>query len=323
MHYPAAHPPTWITEEDFPNVIVFKETMESWVWPSDSVSNPTAVPVSDIDSREILFSVYPNGDIGIMNSDGSNLQILLDTPPNLAINDNRHASWLPNGNGISYTVDDFSGNAEIWIMDSQGDNPQLLLEDVLTDSTHAWSPDGRKIAYVSRNHQIMLFDRVSQTLTPLTDGSFRSEDDPDWSSNGSMIAFSAREGGNQDIYVINSDGSDLARVTIHPGTDQHPDWSTDGTKIVFSSTRDDDRIKDIFVIDLTQGMEEDGNTPVQITFDDTLDIDPDWSTDGGRIVYAAHDFGAAHATFFIMDVNGRNQTQLTRENTYHSPQWRP
>ena len=285
-------------------------------------ASPTPAPTVNVGQGEILFSVYPYGAIGTMSADGSGYRVLLNMPRTLAINNNRHASWLPDGSGISYTVDDF-GQAEIWVMDSQGGDQRFLLGEVATDSAHSWSPDGASLVFVSAQNRIALYNLADQTVAQLTDGHFRSEGDPDWSPDGSRITFAAAEGGNQDIYIISVDGTDLVRLTSHPDVDQQPDWSPDGSKIAFSSTRDGDHIKDIFVIDLGLGTEQEGNIPVQLTFEDTLDIDPDWSPDGASLVYAAHTFGGSHATLFAVAVGGGPRRQLTEENTYHSPQWRP
>jgi Tol biopolymer transport system component len=287
-----------------------------------SISTTTPAATVDVSQGEILFSVYPDGDIGLVDADGSNEKILLDAPMDLGFNTNRHASWLPDGSGISYTVDDFT-QAEIWVMDSDGGNQHFLIGGAASNSSHCWSPDGSMLAYVSTRFRINLYNMTNNEQISLTDGSLSLEGDPDWSLDGSQIAFSATAGGNQDIYIINADGTGLVRVTNHPASDKYPDWSPDGTMIVFSSPRDGDTIDDIFVIDITQGMEEDGNIPLQLTFGETFDVDPDWNWDGSIIVYAAHHAGASHATLFLINATGGSSYQLLRENTYHFPQWRP
>ena len=250
------------------------------------------------------------------------MSILLEASYDKVISDNRRATWLPDGKRFSYTVDDFS-QAEIWVADGLESPGQLLLGDAATYSSHAWSPDGRSVAFVSTSNQIGIYNVDTQTTFNLTDDHVRSAADPAWSPDGTRIAFSGLEQGNQDIYLIDVDGTNLIRLTTHEGTDQYPSWSPDGNKIVFSSSRDGDHIKDIFLIDLSLNTEGEGNAPNQLTFDDTLDINPDWSHDGQYIVYAAHTFGAEHATIFIIDQDGSKRAQLTRENTYHYPQWRP
>ena len=60
---------------------------------------------------------------------------------------------------------------------------------------------------------------------------------PAWSPDGTRIAFSSTRDGNPEIYVVNRDGSNLRRITNHPGIDITPTWSPTGTQIAFTSDR--------------------------------------------------------------------------------------
>jgi hypothetical protein len=65
----------------------------------------------------------------------------------------------------------------------------------------------------------------------------RNEYKPNWSPDGTKIAFQADRDipiGNTEIYVMNADGSNQKRLTNYPGHDDWPDWSPDGNQIVFS-----------------------------------------------------------------------------------------
>lgn len=53
-----------------------------------------------------------------------------------------------------------------------------------------------------------------------------------------MIVFTSGRDGNQEIYVMNADGSNQINLTNHPANDWNPSWSPDGTQIVFTSDRD-------------------------------------------------------------------------------------
>jgi Tol biopolymer transport system component len=49
--------------------------------------------------------------------------------------------------------------------------------------------------------------------------------DPVWSVDGTRIAFTSTRDGNDEIYVMNADGSGVVRVTQDPANDNEPDWS--------------------------------------------------------------------------------------------------
>ena len=291
--------------------------------PTVTAVPPTATsPVAATPDGKILLSVYPDGDLAVMNTDGSDQMLLVDrTMPGDVFSD-RLAAWRPDGKKVSYAVDDFE-QVEIWIMDSDGSGGQLLVGEVAPITSHSWSPDGKRIAFVSSEHGICILDLASQTMTELTSETLHDERDPDWSPDGSMLAFSASDGQNQDIYAINIDGSGLTRITSHEARDKHPDWSPDGIEIAFSSTRRSQRFPDIYLLDLSLGTEGEDNLPIQLTAEDKLEVRPDWSPDGSWIVFLSHELGAEHGTIYAVDVHGQSLVQVTADNVYHSPRWRP
>jgi len=71
-----------------------------------------------------------------------------------------------------------------------------------------------------------------------TPGSWDDEE-PQWSPDGSRIAFSSTRGGkgNYDIYVMQADGTGVTRLTDHPAPDQDPAWAADGKSLFFTSER--------------------------------------------------------------------------------------
>ena len=62
-------------------------------------------------------------------------------------------------------------------------------------------------------------------------------ENPKFSPDGKLIAFSAQYGGNVDVYVVPADGGEPKRLTWHPGADQVQGWTPDGKSIVFASSR--------------------------------------------------------------------------------------
>ena len=92
------------------------------------------------------------------------------------------------------------------------------------------------------------------------------------------IAFVSFRDGNQEIYVINADGTGERNLTEDPSEDFDPDWSPDGTKITFVSNRTGQ--PRIYV------MDADGSNVQQLTSGAVGGLSPRWSRDGERIAYS-------------------------------------
>ena len=91
---------------------------------------------------------------------------------------------------------------------------------------------------------------------------------PDWSPDGTRIAFESNRDGNWEIYVMNHDGSDVQRLTDDPGNDLMPAWSPDGSLLAFQTDRDGNW--EIYL------MSADGSNPIRVTNNDWKDSEPVW-----------------------------------------------
>ena len=101
--------------------------------------------------------------------------------------------------------------------------------------TPAWSPDGRKLAFVSErdgNSEIYVMNADGSEQENLTRQP-ASDSHPSWSRDGRKIVFVSRRDGNAEIYVMNADGSRLRNLTRTPSDDLDPAWSPDGRAIAF------------------------------------------------------------------------------------------
>ncbi|MGI9107393.1 MAG: carboxypeptidase regulatory-like domain-containing protein [Pyrinomonadaceae bacterium] len=138
--------------------------------------------------------------------------------------------------------------------------------------------------------------------------------DPDWSPDGTRIAFETDRTGNFEIFAINADGSNPVNLTNNPSFDDSASYSPDGARIAFASGRDGNQ--EIYV------MNADGSNPVRLTNDPGVDEGPAWSPDGTRIAFSSDRDGDTE--IYVMNADGSNQVQLTSNTSFDdAPAWSP
>lgn len=138
---------------------------------------------------------------------------------------------------------------------------------------------------------------------------------PDWSPDGTRIAFVASLEGNCDIYVLQADGSGLANLTDSQADEMYPTWSPDGREIVYSSGGQ------LHVIDLDSGDRR------QLTDSELIHDFPDWSPDGESIVFSGGNDPAGPDVvhdIYVIRARGGEEVALTEgERLLVAPQWSP
>ena len=91
---------------------------------------------------------------------------------------------------------------------------------------------------------------------------------PSWSPDGTKISFVTDRDGNDEVYVMNADGSSPANLTNNPSSDFSSTWSADGSRIAFESQRTGDW--DLYTVPAG------GGAPIQITVNNADDEFPRW-----------------------------------------------
>jgi Tol biopolymer transport system component len=184
------------------------------------------------DGEKIVFSSYAsNGTLGIqvMNADGTGRETVADTPERVG---NFHPDWSPDGERIvfmkqgssSETVQEIPVN-EIYVMDADGSDEERLIRGAGDDSP-AFSPDGTKIAFVSRRDRdpgIYVLDADGTNIEKLTSGALDNTT-PSWSPDGERIVFSGEGALGTEIRVVNADGTEARSVTDPPTEGIDPVW---------------------------------------------------------------------------------------------------
>ena len=238
------------------------------------------------------------------------------------------AQFSPDGTQIAYHSrfpPVGPGLAQIFLMSANG-TTQLTGTEPLTDTGGGaqfadWTPDGKRIVFQTtplRNgtftyRDIFVINADGTGLTNLTHNSTYVDARPAWSPDGTRIAFQSNRDGNDEIYVMNADGSNPVRLTSDGHSNGVPDWSPDG-RIVFASDRDGNF--EIWV------MNADGTGLTQLTHTEgcVRNLDPAWSPDGSLIAFNSdRDFPTDDCNqlergiqqVWVMRADGRQQVALT------------
>ncbi|MCG7984504.1 MAG: hypothetical protein JAY90_17345 [Candidatus Thiodiazotropha lotti] len=197
-----------------------------------------AEPIVSADGKSIVFGSQRKGDFDIyrMDVDGGNVQRLTDTEgydggPWFSPDSTKIVwrAWHPT---TAAEKSQWKENMEkdyiqstpldIWVMDADGSNKIRLTDNDATNWAPSWHPDGKRIVFSSNMD--------------------------DWRDDYKTY------GHNFELYLINSDGSGLERITYNQVFDSFPMFSPNGKKIVFGSNRNPDkpRATDIFIADWTE-----------------------------------------------------------------------
>jgi TolB protein len=125
------------------------------------------------------------------------------------------------------------------IADSDGHNPQTVIRSREPLLSPAWSPDGRRLAYVSfeRGNSSIYVQEIGTGAREAL-ASYRGINGaPAFSPDGTRLALTLSRSGNPEIYVMDLASKALSQVTSHWGIDTEPVWHPNGREIYFTSDR--------------------------------------------------------------------------------------
>ena len=205
----------------------------------------------------------------------------------------------------------------LMVADADGWNPRTVVNSTEPLMSPSWSPDGRRLAYVSfegGNSGVWIQDIASGSREKVA--SFRGINGaPSFSPDGNRLALTLSKGGNPDIYVMDLGSKHLTQVSNHFGIDTEPSWSPDGASLYFTSDRGGR--PQIYQVPAS------GGSATRISFDGSYNASPTVSFDGKKIATAQGAGNTYRIALFDRSVGGGRWSLLSPGSLDESPSFAP
>lgn len=225
---------------------------------------------------------------------------------------------------IAYVVvnNDVNVNKRMYtlsVADSDGFGEQVILKSRKPIMSPAWSPNGKRLAYVSfEKNRSMVYVQELKSGQRKTMAQFKGINSaPAWSPDGKRLALTLSKDGNSEIYVMYTASGVLQRITKHYGIDTEPAWSSDGRSLIFTSDRSGK--PQIYQIAISQKGR--AGSPKRLTYEGSYNAGASFSPDGKSVVFITRDRGSFRIA--TLELATRYMQILTRSKLDESPSFSP
>ena len=201
------------------------------------------------------------------------------------------------------------------VADTDGYNPQTVLESDQPLMSPAWSPDGASLAYVSFENQRpeIFIQHLASARRSKMAGFKGLNQAPAWSPDGRKLALVLSKDGSPDIYVMDIATRKIKRITRHRAIDTEPVWTPDGKALIFTSDRSGS--PQIYRIELSGGRSE------RLTFEGPYNASPDISSNGKSLALLYGEQGRYRIG--ELNLEDGNLSLLTDNRLDESPSFAP
>ena len=206
---------------------------------------------------------------------------------------------------------------EIFVMDYDGADLKQITKNNSLNISPAWSPDGRRLSFVSYRQgspRLYIYDGQDGSLSDASPEGSELCIAPSWSPDGRHITFASSREGNSEIHVLDVATRRSRQLTFSRGSDTSPDWSPSGREIAFTSDRSGQ--PQVYL------MDAEGANVRKITDTGDYSDSAAWSPAGDRLTYSSRIDGRFEV--LMMEVGSGRTWQLTRNTRNNeSPRWSP